>query len=139
MSNRLHGAFLTFIGVVALSGCGQGDGARVAGSVTYNGEPIENGAITFQAVGGDDSFSASIVNGQYSASAAPSGQYKASIQATTAAESATSREAFQQQAGATAQQPANYIPVDAQGNGQSVVIKEGEQTLDFALTGPPRK
>jgi hypothetical protein len=42
------------------------------------------------------------------------------------------------QAGAPPQSP-NYIPENAQGNGQTVEITAGDQTLDFALTGPPRK
>lgn len=35
-------------------------------------------------------------------------------------------------------EPADYIPEDAQGNSSVVEIEPGEQTLDFAITGPPR-
>jgi hypothetical protein len=34
--------------------------------------------------------------------------------------------------------PVDYIPEDAAGNNQTFDIQGGAQTIDFAITGPPR-
>lgn len=52
-----------------LTGCGGGDGPethRVTGQVTFDGQPVEDGRITFRKTGGDGkSFSTEIKGGGY--------------------------------------------------------------------------
>jgi hypothetical protein len=43
-----------------------------------------------------------------------------------------------EKAGKRAGLPVDYIPEDAQGNNQTFEIEGGAQTIDFAITGPPR-
>jgi hypothetical protein len=133
--------FRLMLGIcLASSGCSAQTKTSVSGSVTYNGAPVEHGVVTFEAADGGSSFGAPIAKGQYAADDADTGQFKAVIRAGAAPASASSRDAFQQQARTkNDQDSANYIPTDAEGNSQTVEITDGEQTLDFALTGPPRQ
>jgi len=138
----VRAAALIFGSLILVGGCGQGASSTVTGSVTYNGAPVETGVVSFTSDDAASSFAADIVSGQYTAKEARPGSYKATVQATSAAAKATtSRESFQQQGQTSAgkQESPNYIPENAEGNGQTVEIKDGDQTLDFALTGPPRK
>ena len=135
----LGGSLLILSLCLAASGCGSETKTSVSGSVTYNGAPVEHGVVTFEAADGGNSFGAPVANGQYAADDAKTGQFKAVIQSGAAPTSTSSREAFQQQAGANSDQDsANYIPADAEGNGQTIEITAGAQTRDFAITGPPR-
>jgi hypothetical protein len=68
--NRPRG-FLLFLILATVAGCGQGDKqlyANVKGKVTYNGNPIEKGTITF-ALEGRPPSTMNIVDGQYSGQA----------------------------------------------------------------------
>jgi len=52
--NRAFGLFLLPLGLAAVVGCQQGEKqnyANVSGTVTYNGQPIEKGQITFALAG----------------------------------------------------------------------------------------
>jgi len=131
-----------------LAGCGE-PATTISGAVTYNGEPVEEGAISFRpAEGAGQSFGAPIVNGQYSTEKASPGSKKVvvigvkKIDFGMSSEEAT-RKANEAQAAGKAwgghlSEPADYIPEDADGNGQIVEVKPGDQTLDFAIKGPPR-
>jgi hypothetical protein len=46
-SNRLRAAAVFFLAVALIAGCGNDQSAEVSGTVTYDGKPIEDGAITF--------------------------------------------------------------------------------------------
>jgi hypothetical protein len=138
MSTLHRLSFAAVVVTALLVGCGQGENAKVVGSVTYNGQPLENGSVIFEPMDGDTSFTASIINGRFEAEQAQVGQFKATVQAGPSGPAASSREAFNSQAQTAKdkQQPANEIPADAEGNGQTVEVTRGEQTLDLALTGP---
>jgi hypothetical protein len=139
MVQRLGGAILALSGVLMMCGCGGGGAASVSGSVTYNEQPIESGTITFTPVGGEQSFTAQISAGKYTAANAQAGQFTALVEAGGSA-AASSREAYQQQGAAaqSSQKSANYIPADATGNGQTVEVSSGEQVINFEIKGPPR-
>jgi hypothetical protein len=123
-------------------GCGGGDASGVSGAVTYNGEPVEDGYVTFSPTGSGNSFGAKVVDGQYAAKNDKAGQFTVLVQGNRIDQVPKTREEAERiakaQAGKPPQSP-NYIPEDAEGNNQTVEITGGEQTLDFALTGPPRQ
>jgi hypothetical protein len=124
-------------GLLAVVGCGQDGEPSLSGSVTYNGAPVANGTISFTPIEGESSFGAEVTNGKYAAKDAQPGQYKATIQAHQAvADMPKTREAFTASAGKAQD---SSIPADAEGNGRTVEVKGGEQTLDFAITGPPQQ
>jgi hypothetical protein len=127
--------------MLTIVGCGGGNSAQVvSGSVTYNGQPVENGYITFSPTSAGQSFAAPIVGGKYKSDKAAAGQFQVLITATMDAPIAASREeAAKQSAERRKKGPPQHIPEDAAGNGQTLEVKSGDQVLDFALTGPPRQ
>jgi hypothetical protein len=126
-------SLLLAVAVISL-GCGEAK-PRVSGSVTYNGQPVADGYVTFRPTGSGTSFAAQITGGKYVADTVYPGQYQAVVTASEDAPVPKSREdaASRRSAPASA---APAIPDDAQGNNQTVEITAGEQTLDFTLTSP---
>jgi len=134
---------------IPLSGCGE-ESTSISGAVTYNGQPVEEGAISFRpADGTGQSFGARIVDGRYATEKGSPGSKKvvvmgvkkidfgmSSDEATRKADEAT---AAGKAWGGHLAEPADYIPEDAEGNSQVVEVKPGEQTLDFPIKGPPRE
>jgi hypothetical protein len=125
-----------------VTGCGGSDVGALSGAVTYNGEPVEDGYITFSPTSSGNSSGAKVVNGQYVAENDQVGEFKVLVTGNRLGQVPKTREEAERLAKAQAGKPPlspNYIPEDAEGNNQTVEITGGEQTLDFALTGPPRK
>lgn len=140
----LSGILLCLLAAVA--GC-QSSTASVSGSVIYNGKPIERGAITFTPSDGNGpAFGAMIEQGRYTVAKAYPGKRIVRItgvdETGTLADvgSAESREAMlaqAQEAGFTGTlRPADFVPVNAVGNMQEVVIELKDQTIDFELKPP---
>ena len=130
---------LLLVGALAVTGCKQGN--SLSGSVTYNGEPVENGTITFaSADGSGPGFGVQIVNGNYSTDKVRLGSHRAYVRGLTKAETLTREEYMEirEKAGKRAGLPVDYIAEDAKGNNQTFDIKGGAQTIDFEITGPPR-
>jgi hypothetical protein len=130
------------IGVTVMLLCvGCSDSApSLSGTITYNGAPVANGYVTFSPTASGTSFAAKITGGTYQADKVYTGQYSALVTANTnVAGPRTREEAAAQRPGASQATPAPAIPETAEGNGQIVEITGGAQTLDFALTGPPRQ
>lgn len=126
--------------VATAAGCSTDSGERiVTGAVSYNDAPVDSGAVTFSPIGSGTSFGAKIVSGKYKTEKAYPGEYRVLIVAAQDGSQPRSREEAQRQATSAGTQSPNYIPETAEGNGQTVEIKAGAQTLDFALTGPPRQ
>ena len=135
--------FLILLGLTVLTplaGCGKtSDRALVSGKVTYRGEPVANGEIRFDAIGGTTQpAGASIRDGQYQVvgkGGVPVGNHRVSITA------------FRPNSGASAAPsgagpmggggvPIQYLP--AKYNTQStltITLEPGEtkKTLDFDL------
>ena len=106
----------------------------LSGTVTYNGAPVADGYVTFSPTGSGTSFAAKITGGKYNADKIYTGQFQALVTASPNAPAPRTREeAAAQRPAAT---PAPAIPENAQGNGRTVEITGGQQTLDFALTAP---
>lgn len=132
---RVSRSSILIVALSLASGCSSG-GDRLQGSVTYNGAPVKNGYITFSPVGSGTSLGAKIADGLYQIDDPRAGQYKVMVRAEHEVQAARTREEAARQAAANPSPQKELIPENAQGNGQTVEITSGEQTLDFALTGP---
>jgi len=144
MNNRLA-ALAAISGILLLTVAGCGGSTAVSGSVSYEGEPVENGAITFTPADGlGPSSGGTISGGRYRVDDLAPGEkivqivgLKAVPFARTTAELAQQAEeaARRGQVAAPAAQ-ASQIPDDAEGNNAKVQVKSGKQTLDFHLKRP---
>jgi hypothetical protein len=115
-------------------GCGQND--SLSGKVTYNGEPVESGSVSFSSVDGSGpGFGAPVTNGQYKTDKIRLGEHRAFVRGVSEPPPMTRDQAQQGNRYAV---PVDYIPEDAKGNNETFDIKGGAQTIDFDLTGPPR-
>jgi hypothetical protein len=146
MSSRLYLLGMT-LALTFVIGCSQK--TSVSGKVTYNGEPVEKGMISFKPSGGTGrSFGAPIENGAYEVSEALPGAWTAVIVgvkkinfAMSSEEAARKANENKSASGALAghvSEAADYIPEDAEGNSKTVEITAGSQTMDFDVKGPPR-
>ena len=147
MPKRTLGLLLT--GALATAGCGQ-QKSTVSGKITYNGQTVEMGTISFRpATGQGQVFAARIVDGQYTVPEAVPGSRTVSIRGLKKVKLALSSEESARAAadalaagntsGVHMSESADYIPEDVEGNNQTVEISGGDQTLDFHVKGPPRK
>jgi len=125
------------------SGCGQGP-VVVSGAVTYRGQPVSRGAITFTPIEGTEAATtmAAIEDGKYSiepARALPPGTYRVSITAVRGGSSRVIGAAARNDIApppdpATEQQ---YIPAKYNMQSELKIIVAGDSkvaTHDFALT-----
>jgi hypothetical protein len=125
------------VGLVLLAGCRQSD--VLEGKVTYNGEAVKKGSITFLSADGEGSgFSAEIAEGAYSTDRLKLGKHIAIVRGVEKAGPLSKKESIKQRQTNPHGLATDYIPEDARGNSQSVDITGGAQTLDFVLEGPPR-
>ncbi|WP_439628542.1 hypothetical protein [Gemmata sp.] len=72
------------VGLGAAAGCGSGDApsAEVSGSVTFDGKPVEEGGISFNAADGNAPGGGGVIKGgKYTATRVPIGATKVSITA----------------------------------------------------------
>lgn len=138
---------LICLSLLALGSAGCEQKTIVSGKVTYNGQPVEKGAIAFRPSGSGQSFGANIKDGTYEASQARPGSWTAviigvreidhSLSSGDAVKKAAERKTPDHLAGHVSQ-AADYIAADAEGNSKQVEITAGSQTLDFDINGPPK-
>ncbi len=130
--------------LVALAGLllvstGCGNSASVSGKVTYNGQPVKVGSITFlPADGQGPSAGGVITDGAYQIEGMTPGEKNVEIKsAPDVPVIRTSQESADMAAAGVQPAPAKQsFPPEAQGTKQTVTIQSGEQTQDFTLTGP---
>lgn len=133
--------------LVVFAGCGQK--TSVSGTVTYNGQPIETGAISFKPTGpAGRSFAGRIENGKYAIEEAQTGTWTAvvigtkkidfSLSSDEATRKANELKSSESGMAGQVSELADYVPEDAEGNSKEVEITSGAQTLDFEIKGPPR-
>lgn len=136
----------TLLLLASMQGC-QPANNTIEGSVTYNGEPVKQGYISFRPTDGTgQTFAAPIADGRYSVAKAASGKrtavitgvrevnfYSSSAESYKKAEEARKVGTLQ----ADVAEAADYIAEDAEGNSKEVEVQPGDQTLDFAITGAP--
>lgn len=132
-------SLLTILTLSAL-GCTPTSSSAI-GSITFEGEPVDQGNITFSprsgpVVGGE------IKNGKYSVAGLTPGPAVVNIIAVKNVPFARSSEEMARMAEEQKLKgndnglidPADVIPEDAEGNNQTVSIAPGRQTLDFKLS-----
>lgn len=131
--------------LLLLAGCG--GSTAVTGSVSYEGQPVESGSITFlPADGQGPSAGAAISGGQYRVDEITPGEKTVQIVglkeisfARSSAEMAQqAEEAARRGTAAAPVEQASEIPANAEGNNATVEVKPGTQTLDFHLKRPPQ-
>jgi hypothetical protein len=141
---------LTYAGMLFVlafaSGCGE-QATTVTGNVTYNGVAVENGTISFRPADGmGQTFAATIENGVYTIPTATPGMRKVEIHGLRKVQHGVSHEdaarladqAMKEGKALHVSAPADYIPIDAEGNLKEVEVAPGDQTINFELKGPPR-
>ena len=121
------------------SGCKEE--TSVSGEVTYNGEPVGFGYVTFHAQGGGRSFSAPIASGSYQASEATPGTYRAIVTGSRRLNHySSSADAYANapKAGQHVSESTSYIEPEAAGNSRECEIASGKQTIDFKVVDESR-
>jgi hypothetical protein len=141
-----RGGILIF-SMALLCGCG-GGAARVTGEVTFEGQPVGDGAISFlPADGKGPAAGGPIVAGRYTVENLTPGPKLVKIEAVKKVPFARSSEEMAKRAavnklfgdGSGIIDPADIIPPNAEGNNAAVEIKPGKQTHDFHLKKPAGK
>ena len=135
---------LFVLALLALSGCG-GSGVGVRGEVTYEGQPVEKGSITFLPTDGKGQpAGAAITNGRYNLNAITPGPKVVQIEASKEQVFPLNREEVPRNTAtrgksARSGDSAKLIPPNAEGNNSKVEVAPGRQLLDFHLTKPAGK
>ena len=122
-----------------VAGCGDGSRSVVSGTVTYEGEPVAKGQITFTPADGKGPIAGGeITAGKYRLTDLVPGQKVVQITAVDDSAPVLSSADMAQAAasGKPAAQPKVLVPPDAAGNGATVEVKSGSQTHDFPLKKP---
>ncbi len=139
---------LARLGALVLALClvpGCGKPSSVSGRVTYEGENVADGTITFlPADGKGPSAGGKITDGRYTVSPITPGRKLVQIVsvkkvnfARSTEELAKMHEAEKARGNTTGLvDPADLIPANAEGNNAEVEVKQGNNPLDFALKKP---
>ena len=136
---------LVIIGLAGLAGCG-GPAAVISGSVSYEGQPVNDGCITLlPADGRGPACGGAIADGKYRVEVVSAGRKKVQIVGVKKINFARSTEDMAQAAKTAQKTPdatgiierADTVPADAEGNNVEVDVVAGNQTLDFQLKRPP--
>ena len=130
-----------------LAGCGS-SAANVSGDVTYEGQPVGDGYITFTpADGKGKDAGAPIANGRYTVAGLPPGPKVVKVVAVRKVNFASTSEEMQRKAAQARKagdydglvDPADTIPDNAEGNNARLEIASGDNRLDFHLKKPAKK
>jgi len=118
----------------AVIGCGEAT-SSIGGKVTYKGQPVQNGSITFQPTDGKGpSAGGTITAGEYRVEGITPGSKLVEILGFEAIPFARTTEELAAQAQANVQtEMADQIPADAEGNNVTIEVKPGDTTQDFNL------
>ena len=145
--NRLYslavaGAVAVAVGL--LPGCGAST-ATVSGEVTYDGQPVGDGYITFTPADGNGrDAGGEIKDGRYQVTELPPGPKLVKVRAVKKVNFAATSEEMKQRAAAARKagnydglvEPADIIPENAEGNNAPVELKPGTQEQNFHLKKP---
>lgn len=141
---RVLAAGVAFAGLFA-AGCGAEVGT-VNGEVSYDGQPVKQGYITFTPADGKGAMvGGPITDGRYTVEKVPPGSKIAKIEASSGSgpsvqsseDMAKLSKEWKDKVGKDGVIRTETVPADAEGNNQTVEVKQGDQTLNFALKKPP--
>src|SRR5688500_7965514 len=112
MFDHLALSILVAASLLGAGGCGQSGESNLSGAVTYNGEPVAKGFITFTPTASGTSVGVEVVDGKYTTEKARPGQFIAVVQGDRDTVAPMTREQAEQQAKAAQGKPQspNYIP-----------------------------
>jgi hypothetical protein len=131
----------------AAAGCGGGTGS-VSGEVTYDGQPVKTGYVSFTPADGKGTAAAGpITDGRYSVEKVPPGPKVVKVEAADKAgpsiQTTEELERFSREnkgkIGPSGIISSETIPPDAEGNNQPFEVKPGAQTLNLTLKRPAGK
>jgi hypothetical protein len=135
--------------VVALLAAGCGDsGATVSGEVSYDGQPVKSGYVSFTPADGKGPVAGGqITDGRYTAEKVPPGPKVVKVEASSGSGPSVQSSAdmeklskeWKAKVGPDGIIHTETVPQDAEGNNQKVDVKPGAQTLDFHLKKPAGK
>lgn len=143
--SRIWGLLAIASFLLPSAGCGKP--TFVTGTVTYEGQPVEKGAISFVPKEGQGpTAGAMIEGGKYRVEPIKPGIKVVQIIGVKKVPFARSSEEMAKRAAEAAQRgdssglidPADDVPADAVGNGAEIEVKAGEQKLDFNLKKPAK-
>ena len=138
------------LALLLLAGCGRGKG-DISGEVTYKGDPLPYGRITFVSeVGRHDAFRTFIIRGKYRIEAVPAGPAKISIESLTPPTKKQLEEAKKSASGEFApvspeminelsgDPPLKYVKIPSkysnpETSGEMFTVEKGSQTCSIAL------
>ncbi len=144
-AHRRRTAWVAVGGILLLTVAGCGGSTSVSGTVTYDGQPVQDGAITFLPGDGQGpGVGGPISDGVYRIGEITPGEKVVQIIGVKAIPFATTTAELQKQAEearsrgqvAAPVERADTVPDNAQGNNATVEIQPGSQTLDFDLKPP---
>lgn len=147
---RLLVGCLILAGGLGLTGCGDKSLATVVGKVTFEGQPIDTGAIAFYPEGGNGPTGGGMIdNGEYKAVNVALGKNRVVVTAQSA-EAVEANADVHGRGGADAQRrkasrkkekstTSMAIPKDAINNNQIFVVAPGTNQLDIDLRKPAGK
>lgn len=144
--NRVIAIVPAVLGLLS-AGCGS-DVASVSGLVSYEGEPVANGYVTFAPADGKGPMvGGAVTNGRYAVGNVPPGPKVVKVEASNGA--APSVQTSEDAARVSKEMKGKYgadgiirtetVPVNAVGNNQEIEVKPGTQTLDLSLKKPAGK
>jgi hypothetical protein len=117
-------------------GCSAGSTGTVSGNVSFNGQPIDRGLITFSPTGPDGGTAGGdITFGKYEVQKLKPAEYQVSVAAVPElkivmpGDPETKRKLTDEEIRARI----DPLPMDTTGREQTIKIKPGTQTLDFKL------
>jgi hypothetical protein len=142
--STLRGGLVPALVLGLLAGCGDGS-ATVSGTVTYDGQPVKEGYVTFSpADGKGPSAGGPIANGRYTAEKVPPGpkivlveaadKPVPSVQSQGDVEKLTKE--LKGKLGPDGIIRADTIPPTADGNSRKVDVKAGSQELNLDIKKP---
>jgi hypothetical protein len=134
---------LNLIAILAtgILGCGGNSTGTVTGTVTFEGQPIEQGQITFSPAGTEGSTAGDkIANGKYTVKDLKPAKYHVVVEATKEPKFTSPGDPANNRTKTAEEIRAQYdpLPLDTKGKEQDLEVKGGEQVLDFKLTSPSK-
>jgi len=129
------GGLAALLGALAVAGCGGGKTAQVSGKVTYAGEPLNSGTVSF--VGPEGSADTAMLqpDGTYNLTKAPIGQVKIGVQTFPPSPMMAPPDPAAQKGKKTLPKytkiPTKYG--DPEKSGQTYTVQPGSQTYDINL------
>lgn len=127
---------LALIAMLLCAGCAGDTTGTVSGQVTFNGQPLEKGLISFSTQDGQGGTGGSeVLQGRYRVAELRPGKYFVHIagQSTSPIITPGSPEAERKLSQQEINAMMDPLPAGANGNDQTIEVQAGEQTHDFRL------